>query len=147
MIKRVVIALVVLYCSVCSLHLSADTKTSRQLKFLAPSTGIPLQNYYFTQVLSAALNSADTRYELTPIAGAMQQKRLMASLKSRQFDVLWTMTTRQREAQARPIRIPLTMGLFGYRQLIVKRDNQTTFDKLKSMQALKSFLCDDIGRT
>jgi hypothetical protein len=87
-----------------------NTSDRRELKYLAPSTGTPPHEYYFTKVLTASLQKANTQYTLIPIAGAMQQKRLMASLDQGRFDVLWTMTSTSREAQAKPVRVPLTMG-------------------------------------
>jgi hypothetical protein len=125
----------------CSGTLFAENTQPRQLKYLAPSTGTPPSEYYFTKLLSAALAKVENQYALIPIASNMQQKRLMTSLLQSQFDVLWTMTSSDRESQAKPIRIPLTMGLFGYRQLIVKRDNKALFDNMQSIEQLKSQLC------
>lgn len=58
------------------------------------------------------------------------------------INVLWTASSPDRELQLLPIRIPLTRGLDGYRVFLVRNDAMGRFDRVNSLDDLKSLtLC------
>lgn len=99
---------------------------------------------YFLALLDLAL--AKTRqsagdYQLQPAELGMQQERALDSLISnRGVDVVWTITSREREQQLRPIRIPLEKGLYGCRVLLIRTGEQARFDAVQSLPDLATLV-------
>ena len=100
-----------------------------------------LRNIYTLDVLRLALDKtleSDGPYRLESIAEIMPQSRAIRELgDGRQLDVLWTMTTREREQQLRPIRIPIQKGLIGYRLLIIRHEDQAWFRNVERIEQLR----------
>ncbi|MFD2166426.1 hypothetical protein ACFSJY_09105 [Thalassotalea euphylliae] len=53
------------------------------------------------------------------------------------INVVWTMTSKERERELLPVRVPLFMGLGGCRVFLIKKGNQPEFNNIHSEQALK----------
>jgi hypothetical protein len=84
---------------------------------------------YPLTVLRLALERSGAVYELRQSEREMQQARSLRELgKGAQLDVVWTVTTVQREAELRPIRIPIDRGLIGWRLLLIRRGDAARFD-------------------
>ncbi|WP_348245952.1 hypothetical protein, partial [Salmonella enterica] len=80
----------------------------------------------------------DGPYVLTPNPTAMNQGRAISLLAGgTELDVLWSMTSRRREAQLLPIRIPLLKGLMGYRVFIIRAEDEPWFRSLKELDQLR----------
>jgi hypothetical protein len=61
-------------------------------------------------------------FTLQAIGTRVLQGRAMDSLaKNELVDIVWTMTSHDREARLLPIRIPLLKGLLGYRIFIIRK--------------------------
>ena len=58
-------------------------------------------------------------YSLSHETLPMKPDRMFKSLVSGKLDVVWTMTSKDRESMSIPVRVPLTYGLFGYRVLLI----------------------------
>jgi len=54
-------------------------------------------------------------------------------------NVIWTVTTKEREELLRPIRIPVFKGLLGQRILVIRKEDQAKFSKVKTLQDLTAF--------
>uniref|UniRef100_UPI0030F435CB hypothetical protein n=1 Tax=Paraglaciecola sp. TaxID=1920173 RepID=UPI0030F435CB len=67
----------------------------------------------------------------------MEEQRQFISLKNKLLDVMWTMTSIEREQNALPIRIPLLKGLFGYRVLVIRKNQQNEFAAISQLEQLK----------
>lgn len=95
---------------------------------------------YFLAVLELALSKSRATfgdYQLMPADLGMQQARALDSLLSkRHLDVVWTITSREREQQLLPIRIPLDKGLYGYRALLIRAGDQPRFDAVRQLKDL-----------
>lgn len=50
--------------------------------------------------------------------------------------VMWTVTDKDRESFLRPIRVPIFKGLFGYRVLIIRKQDRARFAAIKSEKDL-----------
>jgi len=50
--------------------------------------------------------------------------------------VLWTATSREREAVVKPIRIPLSKGVMGKRVFLIREGEQARFDRVKTLADL-----------
>lgn len=99
---------------------------------------------YFTTLLLMALNASKADNEEIDIIFSPRNYPQVRWIKMLQNDksnfVIWTMTDKERERQLRPIRIPLFKGLFGYRVLLIRKQEQARFDKVKTVQDLAAFL-------
>ncbi|AFU97594.1 substrate-binding periplasmic protein [Simiduia agarivorans] len=95
---------------------------------------------YVIALLQLALEKSKQpheRIELVPIEEDLTQARLIAELiRSPDLDVIWTMTSREREALIRPIRIPILKGLLGQRVFLIRADRQAEFSRIKTIAQL-----------
>lgn len=99
-----------------------------------------IRDRYFADLLQLALDKTRASHgaataEASPVL--MRQSRALLSLEQgRYLDVLWTMTSREREAKLAPIRIPLLRGLLGYRLLVIRRDRVRDFAGIGELASL-----------
>lgn len=99
---------------------------------------------YFTTLLLMALNASKADNEVIDIIFSERdyaQARWvnLAQNEKRNF-VIWTMTDKEREQQLRPIRIPLCKGLFGYRVLLIRANDQERFNQVRDLNGLSELL-------
>lgn len=99
------------------------------------------RNRYFLAVLRLALDETRLKYgdyRLVPMADNVPQSRAIQLLsQGRGLDVLWTMTTKAREQELLPIRIPLLKGLMGYRIFLIRADDQPWFHSIHTLDQLR----------
>lgn len=89
-------------------------------------------------LLKLALEKTGRDYEVVQHQHAMVQARLLYELENDGgLDVVWTMTSRQRERKLLPVRIPVDRGLGGYRLLLVRKTSLSRFENVTSLDKLK----------
>ncbi len=92
-------------------------------------------------VLQLALEHSGREFRLQPSQATMQQARSIRMLSDgRELDVLWTVATPAREKQLRPIRIPIDLGLIGWRVLLIRSGDAQRFASIDSIAALSLLL-------
>lgn len=98
--------------------------------------------YYPGELLQLALQKSGTEFDLVPNTSRIQQQRAMLEVtRGDQLNIMWTMTSDERENLLRPIRIPIYRGLIGLRIPLVRADNEdlladiTTVDELRALRA------------
>lgn len=74
---------------------------------------------------------------LEPVHVPMLQQRQLKSLNQKKLDIVWTVTTTEREKNYRPIRIPLTKGFIGYRIATTNQKTKHQFNHPKNLPAIK----------
>jgi ABC-type amino acid transport substrate-binding protein len=96
---------------------------------------------YALALLNAALERTPGRYQLQPTPQPMAQSRASLAIEndSKSVQVMWTMTTREREERLLPIRIPIYRGLIGWRVLLQRSDNAEQLAAVRSLDQLKRF--------
>lgn len=97
---------------------------------------------YFIDLLDLALSKGDdSSFVLVKTSAPMplQSRGIWLLRAGKQIDVLWAVTTPQREVGLRPIRIPLIKGLLGWRLLLINREDQKRFDGVQSFEDLRDF--------
>jgi len=93
---------------------------------------------YPLAVLALALKKSGKPYELRPSPVFMLQVRAISELEhGRTVDVIWTMTSTEREATLLPVRIPIDRGLLGWRLLLVREKSLPLFAALAAPEDLK----------
>lgn len=87
---------------------------------------VSVQERFILALLTKAITTMGEKYELRPSVQTMVQSRALRELNDGQgVDIVWTMTSLEREAQYLPVRIPLLKGLSGWRLLLVKKSMAT----------------------
>lgn len=78
-------------------------------------------------------------FTLLPAAKEMNEARQIASLQQRRIiNVMWTSTSTEKEKALLPVRIPLRMGLLGYRIGLISRENQQRFRFVQTLNDLRT---------
>lgn len=94
--------------------------------------------HYPVRLLRMALAYAGQPYAIAPTTYKMGQTRALVELQNgRAIDVLWTMSSRRREADLLPVRIPLDMGLLGWRLLLIRRSDAARFEAIRDKAGLQ----------
>jgi hypothetical protein len=95
--------------------------------------------HYPVRLLRMALERSGEDYTLQASAVMMRQNRALAELRGgRVIDIVWTMSSQQRERDLLPIRIPLDMGLIGWRLLLIRRSDAARFAAIRQAKDLQA---------
>lgn len=104
---------------------------------------------YQLELLKLALEASKQPGETIQVQQASHpqtQAREIAELrKGQQLDLLWTMTSRERESALRVIRIPLLKGLLGQRIFLIHRDRIKDFSHIQSLQQLQQLAAGQVS--
>ncbi len=105
---------------------------------IRPSSDTDVRNQYFIRMLDLALSKTKGDYKLVSATSRMHQGRALAQLKSGVgLDVVWTMTSKRREEELLPIRIPLLKGLIGTRLLLINKSDANKFSQITAATQLQ----------
>ncbi|WP_206485162.1 hypothetical protein [Thalassotalea sp. G2M2-11] len=126
--------------------LLANEISHDEIRVVGQQSKEDLGHEYFTQLIKLAINASTPEYQHKSISilklTHTTQGRTVNLLERGVLDVIWTGTNQARESQFIPIRIPLFMGLLGYRVSLIHQDNYSQFaalldspEKLKSLTA------------
>ncbi|HEY0589704.1 MAG TPA: transporter substrate-binding domain-containing protein [Pseudoduganella sp.] len=106
-----------------------------------PYSDTDTRDVYTTRLLAMALEKSGGHFVARPAAGKMLQGRALLMLEQgRGIDVAWAATSKEIEAQVRPVRIPIFKGLIGYRLLLISRRDAEKFARIKEEGELKAQL-------
>lgn len=79
-------------------------------------------------------------YSMKPAAIPMNETRYLAEAKTGEHvNVVWSATSKDKEQNLLPIRIPLGKGILGYRVALIHQDSQPLLDKVDSKDELRAF--------
>lgn len=119
--------LVLLCCSCCSSLLLAAT-----LVYPQPESDFDRRIHYPLALLQLALTaSGGEAVQLQPSATPMQQGRALKQLAlGRELDLVWSMTSIERERELLAVRIPIDKGLLGWRLLLVREADLPRFTSI-----------------
>jgi len=108
------------------------------IKYPAVATMSDFRSEYPIALLQLALDKAGVNAELQSSAEPMSKSRALHLLNTGGgIDIVWTMTSTERELQYLPIRIPIYRGLGSYRLLLINGADQPKFSQLKNKKALQ----------
>lgn len=131
--KRLTLALLMLLITV---PLQAQTV----IRHLSGESVNDSRNDYFLALLTLALEKTAEQgeWQLEPAQDAIPQSLALQHLSNNEgIDVVWSMTSIEREKQNHAIRIPLMKGLMGYRLLIIRAEDQQWFRRLQTLDELR----------
>jgi hypothetical protein len=100
---------------------------------------------YPIALLELALKKAGSEAVLKSTSTRVSRSRSLQLLETGlEVDVVWTMTSIEREKRFLPIRIPIYKGLGSYRLLLIRSDEQAKFSALKDEAALKQLMMSQV---
>ena len=90
-------------------------------------------------VLRLALDRSGNHYRLQMVPKPVGQGRAIRELAGggSDLDLLWSMTSEEREQLLLPVRIPIDRGLMGWRLLLIRRGDAERFAGIRSLDTLK----------
>ena len=100
------------------------------------------RSQYYIDMLHLALSKTRDTLGDFVVQGTtqMNQSQAIHNLsRNLWIDVLWTMTSVEREELLLPVRIPLLKGLLGHRIFIVRRADKERFARIETLDELKRF--------
>lgn len=133
--KRLIVFYLVIGVQAFSILANANT-----LKYNPPMAENDAQKAYFVTLLKRACehsNALGRACNLQPVNAKMYQQRQLRSLNEGLLDVMWTVTSIQREKDYLPVRIPLTKGLIGYRIAVINNNVKDAFTLNAPLSAIK----------
>jgi hypothetical protein len=104
-----------------------------------PESDADIGRSYPIELLELALAKAGSPYKLRPSHDSMQQNRALRQLTDdAELSVVWSMTSKERESELLPIRIPIDKGLLGWRIFFVNRNDAKRFEQVQNLDQLRS---------
>jgi hypothetical protein len=94
---------------------------------------------YPVALLDLALREAGIEYTLHPSQFTMQQNRALLQVADNvEINVVWSMTSRERERDLMPIRIPIDKGLLGWRIFFINGKNAARWKSVQNLDQLRT---------
>lgn len=102
-----------------------------------PESQADARTSYPVALLTLSLKKAGDPYRLQASPVRMQQGRSLRLLEhGAGIDLVWTVTSQEREQAFLPIRIPIDRGLIGWRLLLIRPQDRALFAPVRSVAAL-----------
>lgn len=119
----------------------ASARVTKVIRYPRLSMTTDPHSEYVLDLLRQAISYSGQPYQLQGSQSTMQQARSIYELTSSHgsVDVLWTMSTDEREAQLIPIRIPIDKGLIGWRVALLTPANIKLLKQVKTAKDLAAF--------
>ncbi|WP_017462411.1 substrate-binding periplasmic protein [Dyella ginsengisoli] len=116
---------------------TARAATPLRVIYPVPGTANDPRESYPLKVLHLALERSGEPYMLKSADVPTQQARSLRLLEEGEgLDIVWSVTSREREHRLLPIRIPIDRGLFGWRVLLIRPSEQARMDGIRSVAGL-----------
>lgn len=118
----------------------SERDASVEIRYPSLGSDSDRRSAYYLALLRLALEKSEDQfggYQLAPQTLTVPQERLLRLISAGgPVDVMWSMTTREREEYLRPVRIPLLKGLMGYRVSIVRAEDRDVFQAIRNKEQL-----------
>ncbi|WP_323813952.1 diguanylate cyclase [Cellvibrio sp. NN19] len=136
--QRIFIALWIILTSLCAAPAFA---TEPVIYAWAASMADDKRGHYPIELLKLALAKSGQDYYATPSKYNLSQWRTLRHLQlDKGIDVVWTLSSPEREEELLPIRIPIDRGLLGWRLLLITQDKTQAFAQLDTEAQLKALI-------
>jgi hypothetical protein len=116
-------------------------QAAEKIFYPRPESATDSRGDYPVRLLELAISKSGAAYTPTPGALVMPQARALKELEANSgaVQIVWTMTSKEREQQLMPIRIPIYKGLIGWRLALVKEQKAKQFESVKGIKEMTSF--------
>lgn len=118
--------------------LSGHSLASMLVRYPQPESGTDTRSSYPLKLLQLALDKSGGQYRLVPSEVKMLQGRALLQLaQGSDIDVAWSMTSRERERELLPVRIPIDRGLIGWRIFLIREQDRARFAAIQTLAQLQ----------
>ena len=108
---------------------------SGTLRYPRRADGDEFRSAYALAQLQLALDKAGSTLRIEPSHYSMEQERALVNLEHNdRLDVVWSMTSIEREQHLLPVRIPLDKGLFGWRIALLSKDRAQLLKDVRNLE-------------
>lgn len=90
--------------------------------------------YQLLQLILGKTQKTDGPFMIETPKHEITQARDIDLLKQGYFDVILTITSKAREQELHPIRIPIYKGMYGYRLAIINQSDQPKFSAIRTLE-------------
>lgn len=97
---------------------------------------------FYVQALQLALHKTaapDERIQITHYEKEVARERARLLVQKGTLDVVWSSSSPKREAEFATVKFNLLRGINEYRLLVIRADEQTRFDNIKTLSDLQQF--------
>lgn len=117
--------------------LAAPATAAEDVVYGRPTADIDREASYPVDLLHLSLSKSGRDYRLQPSAAPIPQSRAILLLRTDSvIDVMWTVTSPERERQLLPVRIPIDRGIYGWRLFLIRQGSQARFDAVSDIAGL-----------
>ncbi|WP_339079738.1 hypothetical protein [Pseudomonas sp. TMP9] len=122
------------------LQLSQYADASGVIHYPRRGDGDEFRATYALAQLQLALDKAGSPLCLEPSHFSMEQERALVNLaRNQRLDVVWSMTSIEREQRLLAVRIPLDKGLFGWRIALLPSNRAQLLKDVRTRDDLRQF--------
>jgi len=124
-------------------YLSPNLSFGAEQKLVIPGNyqGKEIRNPYVDELLHLIFNKLDIDLTIDYIPESMTQGRALKALSDGELiNLNWAVTTKEREQQLLPIRIPIYQGMIGWRVFFIRTEDQYKFSLVNNVTDLQKFL-------
>jgi len=105
-----------------------------------PATVTDRRSEYPLELLKRALALSGRQYYLRPSKQRYPQSEALKQLNlGDRIDVVWSMTSEEREQRYRPVRIPIYQGLIGWRVFLIQQERAKEIGALAELETLRGY--------
>jgi hypothetical protein len=124
-----------------SLFINASLAASQTLMIPGKLQGKEIRNPYIHELLQLIFNKLDIDLTIDYSSGGLTQGRALKALADGNLiNLNWSVTTKDREQQLLPIRIPIYKGLIGWRVFYIRTADQAIFSQINNVNDLQKLL-------
>lgn len=131
------------YCLVILFFLfwAGDGIAQQQVTYPRPESDSDQRASYPVALLKLCERKTNHKFNLRPSPFRSQQDRSLRQLSQGDgIDIVWALTTKERETNLLPVRIPIDKGLIGWRLLLVRSQDKGSFATIHSATDLGKLL-------
>ncbi|KOO57922.1 hypothetical protein WH43_12595 [Rheinheimera sp. KL1] len=133
------------YLLLCLAFFPLNSLSADIVRYPAIEDSADKRSNYPIALLELALKKAGSTATLQSTSARVSKSRALHLLETGlEVDVVWTMTSIEREKRFLPIRIPIYKGLGSYRLLLIRGKDQAKFSALKDDAALKQLMLSQV---
>ncbi len=123
---------------ICLLSFASFAQAAEVIHYPRPESTKDSRTEYPAKLLKLALQNTEGQYTVSSSTKVMLQMRALKDLENNvgNVQIVWSMTSKEREERLLPIRIPIYKGLIGWRLPLVRKQNVELFSNIKTIDNL-----------
>ena len=116
-----------------ALFISSCSYGAQLVVYPLPESKLDQRANYYVELLQLCAARSNPKIQLqASVFHAQQGRNLRLLEQNKGVDVVWTLSSEERESKFLPIRIPLDRGLLGWRLLLIKQRDIVRFSSVKN---------------